>query len=57
MNSENFELYEAAVNEWFAKLKELITNEDLIDHLKTYPEKSDYIFDEAEEPVEEKEDK
>lgn len=48
--------YESAVNEWFAKLKDVVTNEDLIDHLKAYPEKSDFIFDEAEEPVEESEE-
>lgn len=39
------EAYEAAVNEWFKELKNIITNDLLRQHINKYPVKSDYEID------------
>jgi hypothetical protein len=38
----NEEKYNADVNAYFEKLKELVTNEQLIELFKTWPDKKDY---------------
>ena len=41
--------YEAAVNEWFKELKDIITNDLLRQHINKYPVKSDYEIEEQDE--------
>ena len=43
------EAYEAAVNEWFKELKDIITNDLLRQHINKYPVKSDYEIKEKDE--------
>jgi hypothetical protein len=43
------EAYEAAVNEWFKELKDIITNDLLRQHINKYPVKSDYEIKEQDE--------
>ena len=57
------EAYEAAVNEWFKELKDIITNDLLRQHINKYPVKSDYEIEaqsadgyEDEEPKDEKDE-
>lgn len=38
----NEEQYTADVNAYFEKLKELVTNEELVELFKTWPDKKDY---------------
>ena len=48
----NEEKYNADVNAYFEKLKELVTSEELIELFKTWPDKKNYWV-EDEEPKEE----
>ena len=41
--------YEAAVNEWFEELKDIVTNDLLRQHINKYPVKSDYEIEEQDE--------
>lgn len=41
--------YEAAVNEWFKELKDIVTNDLLRQHINKYPVKSDYEIKEQDE--------
>ena len=43
------EAYEAAVNEWFKELKDIITNDLLRQHINKYPVKADYEIKEQDE--------
>jgi hypothetical protein len=52
----NEEQYNADVNAYFEKLKELVTSEELIELFKTWPDKKDYWV-EDEEPKDEENDK
>lgn len=36
------EAYQRAVDEWFAKLKDIITNDLLWQHINKYPEKKNF---------------
>ena len=51
----NEEQYNADVNAYFEKLKELVTSEELIELFKTWPDKKNYWV-EDEEPKEEKDE-
>ena len=43
--------YEAAVNEWFKELKDIITNDLLRQHINKYPVKSDYEIEEQDDKI------
>ena len=45
------EAYEAAVNEWFKELKDIITNDLLRQHINKYPVKSDYEIKEKDDKI------
>ena len=45
------EAYEAAVNEWFKELKDIITNDLLRQHINKYPVKSDYEIEEQDDKI------
>lgn len=51
----NEDKYNEDVNAYFEKLKELVTNEELVELFKTWPDKKDYWV-EDEEPKDEKDD-
>lgn len=43
------EAYQRAVDEWFAELKDIITNDLLRQHINKYPEKKDFEIKEQDE--------
>lgn len=43
------EAYQRAVDEWFAKLKDIVTNDLLWQHINRYPEKKDYEIKEEDD--------
>ena len=45
------EAYEAAVNEWFKELKDIITNDLLRQHINKYPVKADYEIKEQDDKI------
>ena len=45
------EAYEAAVNEWFKELKDIITNDLLRQHINKYPVKADYEIEEQDDKI------
>lgn len=43
--------YEAAVNEWFKELKDIVTNDLLWQHINRYPEKKDFEIKEEDDKI------
>lgn len=43
------EAYQRAVDEWFAELKDIVTNDLLRQHINKYPEKKDFEIKEQDE--------
>lgn len=43
------EAYQHAVDEWFAALKDIVTNDLLRQHINRYPEKRDFEIKEQDE--------
>lgn len=43
------EAYQRAVDEWFAALKDIVTNDLLRQHINRYPEKRDFEIKEQDE--------
>jgi hypothetical protein len=43
------EAYEAAVNEWFKELKDIVASDLLRQHINKYPEKKDFEIKEQDE--------
>ena len=45
------EAYEAAVNEWFKELKDIVTNDLLWQHINKYPEKKNFEIKEEDDKI------
>lgn len=43
--------WEAAVNEWFAELKDIVASDLLRQHINKYPEKRDYEIKEEDDKI------
>lgn len=49
MDSNEYELYEQDVNDWFEKLKDIYDTVELQKHLDVYPNKDDYEKNDSED--------
>ena len=45
------EAYQRAVDEWFAALKDIVTNDLLRQHINKYPEKKDFEIKEEDDKI------
>jgi hypothetical protein len=45
------EAYEAAVNEWFNELKDIVASDLLRQHINKYPEKKDFEIKEEDDKI------
>lgn len=43
--------YEAAVNQWFEELKDIVANDLLRQHINRYPEKRDFEIKEEDDKI------